>query len=105
MNLKSLLTTILLTFSLASCATSKHSESAGQYLDSSAITAKVSSKLMTTEGVTGTAIEVETYKGTVILSGFVDSATEKEKAVEVAKAVKGVRDVKDALYVKSEFTE
>jgi len=40
-------------------------------------------------------INVETFKGVVQLSGFVDSADAARKAVEVARAVKGVTDVKN----------
>ena len=45
-------------------------------------------------------INVETFKGEVQLSGFVDSAQSASKAGEVARGVKGVTSVKNDLIVK-----
>lgn len=96
-----LLTLLLLT--LASCSSTVHRESAGEYVDNAAISAKIKSKLLTSDKVSGTAIDVESYKGAIILSGFVETDTEKDSAIEIAKKVKGVKMVKDALYVKSDI--
>ena len=45
-------------------------------------------------------INVDAYKGTVILSGFVDSETMAQQAEKVAKSVDGVQTVKNSLVVK-----
>jgi osmotically-inducible protein OsmY len=45
-------------------------------------------------------INVESFKGVVQLSGFVDSAQASAKAVEIARSVKGVNAVKNSLVVK-----
>lgn len=95
-----LIMALLLAGSIASCSSSPQSESAGQYVDSSAASAKIKTELLSDDLVSGTSIDVETYKGTVILSGFVDSEAEKERAVEIAESMKGVRDVEEALIVK-----
>lgn len=74
---------------------------AGQYLSDSAITAKVKSALLAEKGLKSTDISVETQNGTVQLSGFVASSAQIDQAVDVAKHVKGVKDVKDDLRLKT----
>jgi hyperosmotically inducible protein len=66
----------------------------------SAITTKVKTLLLTEKGVPSTSISVETYEGTVLLSGFVDSSAVKEKAGKVAAGVSGVKAVQNKLSVK-----
>ncbi len=69
-------------------------------LADAAITTKVKSKLLITKGIPSTAISVETYEGTVQLSGFVDSKEQIASAVKVAKAVSGVKAVQNNLKAK-----
>jgi len=88
------------TAALAGCASTGKQESTGQYLDSSAITAKVKANLLADSDVKSMPIKVKTYKGTVQLSGFVDSDAQRQKAIEDARSVPGVREVKDSLVVK-----
>ena len=64
------------------------------------ITTKVKSELATTKGVSSTDITVKTSNGIVTLIGTQDTKTSVDKAVAVAKAVKGVKDV-DASALKS----
>jgi osmotically-inducible protein OsmY len=76
--------------------------SAGQFTDDAAITAKVKSAIATDVGArTAAAVNVDTYRGTVELSGFVDDKTTAERAEAAAKKVSGVREVKNALRLKS----
>lgn len=91
---------ILLSLSLAGCAADTK-ERAGEYFDDTTITTKVKTKLFDDPQTSGFAITVKTYKGTVQLSGFVNSDKEKDRAGELAKAVPGVKDVKNDLIVKS----
>lgn len=63
------------------------------------ITTKVKSDLLATKDVSGTDIKVETSNGLVSLSGSVATQAEHDKAVEVAKAIKGVKKV-DAMHLK-----
>jgi hyperosmotically inducible protein len=86
--------------SLMSCAETKTRESTGQYLDDSAITSKVKTALIRDPMVGGFNIEVETYKGTVQLSGFVDTESERRQAGTLAAEVDGVRSVKNDIRVK-----
>jgi osmotically-inducible protein OsmY len=69
------------------------------------ITAKTKMALMTTEGVSGTAINVDTVDGTVTLHGKVSSAAEKTKAEAEAKKIEGVRQVRNLLQVVPESVE
>ncbi|KEA53277.1 MULTISPECIES: molecular chaperone OsmY [Mangrovibacter] len=72
----------------------------GNFMDDSAITAKVKSALMDNDSVKSTDISVDTDKGVVTLSGFVTSQKLAETAVNVAQHVDGVKSVSDKLQVK-----
>ncbi len=65
-----------------------------------AITTKVKAGLVKEPNLESLGIHVETEKGVVMLSGFVNSKTEADKAVKVAKGVDGVTSVKSAIKVK-----
>ena len=77
-----------------------HSESAGEHIDDSVITTKVKSLLAADDFLKSFQIGVETFKGTVQLSGFVNSQKAVDKAVEITRSVKGVKSVKNNLIVK-----
>lgn len=76
--------------------------SAGRVVDDSVITGKVKSALIADPTTKAYQIEVETYQGKVQLSGFVDSNDSRSRAVEVARGVDGVKDVENALEVRSQ---
>ncbi|MGE5789889.1 MAG: BON domain-containing protein [Syntrophaceae bacterium] len=82
------------------CASTPKKESTGEYIDDSVITTKVKAALVEDPLTKAYQINVETFKGEVQLSGFVDSAQAKAKAGEVARGVKGVKSVKNNLNVK-----
>ena len=82
------------------CASTSKRESTGEYVDDSVITAKVKSLLAADDFLKSFKISVETYKGTVQLSGFVNSQQVVDKAVQIARSVKGVTSVKNDLVVK-----
>jgi osmotically-inducible protein OsmY len=65
-----------------------------------AITTKVKAGLVKEPNLDSLGIHVETEKGVVMLSGFVNSKEEADKAVKVAKGVDGVNKVKSAIKVK-----
>lgn len=56
--------------------------------------------LLKAEGLAATSISVETYKGRVLLSGFLNSKAEADQAAKVAKSVSGVKSVQNTLQVK-----
>jgi len=69
-------------------------------LADTAFTTKVKAALLTEKGIPSTDISVQTYEGTVMLSGFVASAEVKDKAGTVAKGVSGAKAVLNNLSVK-----
>lgn len=71
-----------------------------QVATDSAITAKAKAALLAEKNLKSLNISVETYKGDVILSGFVSSKEMKEKAGYLVSKVEGVKSVKNALVVK-----
>jgi len=85
---------------LAACASTATHESTGEYVDDSVITTKVKSLLAADDFLKSFQITVETYKGVVQLSGFVDSKKAVDKASEIASSVKWVKSVKNDLIVK-----
>ncbi len=82
------------------CTSTRTHESTGEYVDDSAITTKVKTLLANDDFFKSFQISVETYKGTVQLSGFVNSQQAVDKAGEIAKSVKGVKSLKNNLIVK-----
>lgn len=84
----------------ASCAATRTQESSGEYVDDSVITTKVKSLLAADDFLKSFQIGVETFKGVVQLSGFVNSQEAVDKAVKITKSVKWVKDVKNDLVVK-----
>ena len=93
---------VLLMFvaALAGCAATRTHESTGEYVDDSTITTKVKALLAEDNFLRSFQIGVETYKGTVQLSGFVNSQNAVDKAGQIAMSVKGVRSVNNNLIVK-----
>ncbi|HEU4775961.1 MAG TPA: BON domain-containing protein [Telluria sp.] len=94
-----LLAAIMLT-SVVACAPTAKSESVGEYIDDSAITAGVKSAFAIDPTLKATEINVETYKGIVQLSGFVAQQADIANASTVARNVKGVKSVKNDIRMK-----
>ena len=91
---------LMLITALVACASTPTRESTGEYVDDSVITTKVKSLLANDDFLKSFQISVETYKGTVQLSGFVNSQKAIDKAGEIASSVKGIKSVKNNLEVK-----
>ncbi|EEW0764291.1 molecular chaperone OsmY [Escherichia albertii] len=72
----------------------------GNFMDDSAITAKVKAALVDHDNIKSTDISVKTDQKVVTLSGFVESQTQAEEAVKAAKSVAGVVSVSDKLHVR-----
>lgn len=73
----------------------------GMELDDTVITTRVKSVLLQEENIKGFDIKVETRKGMVLLSGFVDSAAQADLAMGAARAVEGVKEVENGMTVKT----
>ena len=91
---------IMFVATLVACASTSKQEGMGEYVDDSVITAKVKSLLAADDFLKSFQIDVETYKGTVQLSGFVNSQQAVDKAGQITRSVKGVKSVKNDLIVK-----
>jgi osmotically-inducible protein OsmY len=91
---------IILMLSLLGCASTATKEGTGEYLDDSVITSKVKAEIFKDKSLKSAEINVETFKGVVQLSGFVNSQADIDKAVEVARTVNGVTSVKNDMRVK-----
>jgi osmotically-inducible protein OsmY len=96
---------LLSVLALAACASRNEPETGrttGEFTSDAALTAKVKSQIATDVGArTAAAINIETYRGVVQLTGFVDSRDQASKAEAAAKKVDGVRSVKNDVRVKS----
>jgi osmotically-inducible protein OsmY len=91
---------MMLIATFVACASTSKQESTGEYVDDSVITTKVKSLLAADDFLKSFDISVETYKGTVQLSGFVNSQQAVDKAGQITRGVKGVKSVKNDLIVK-----
>jgi len=96
---------VLLVSILGCLSTSRQEETdnqeiTGEYIDDSTITAKVKAAISEDPALKSEEIGVETVRGTVQLTGFVSSIIVMEKAMYVARGVKGVRSVKDEMRLK-----
>ncbi len=92
------LTLTLLT--AAGCASTAKTEGTGEYVDDSVVTTKVKAALVNDPDVSAAEINVETFKGVVQLSGFVNSRADMNKAIEIARGIKGVKSVKNDMRLK-----
>lgn len=87
---------------LGACASDSATQrSAGEFTDDAAMTAKVKTAIATDAGAkTAAVVNVETYRGVVQLTGFVDSEDQASRAVSAAKKVQGVRSVRNDIRIK-----
>jgi hyperosmotically inducible protein len=82
------------------CASTAKSESTGQYVDDTALTAKVKTAIFEQPTLKSAEINVETFKGVVQLSGFVSSQEKVNTAMATARSVPGVASVKNDMRLK-----
>ena len=90
----------ILLASMLGCAPTATREGPGEYVDDSVITTKVKAAIFKEASLKVAQINVETFRGTVQLSGFVSSRPEIDKAGEVARAVGGVTSVRNDIRLK-----
>ena len=91
---------VLLMATALGCASTSKSEGTGEYVDDTVITGKVKAAIFNEPTLKSAEINVETFKGVVQLSGFVNSQSDINKAVELARGVGGVKSVKNDMRVK-----
>lgn len=106
--MKKTVTTLLAVLALSSgfalfssgCAATSTRESTGEYVDDSTITTKVKAEFVRDPVVKALQVKVETYKGVVQLSGFVDTPEQRQRAEQIARNTPGVVNVTDNISVK-----
>jgi len=92
---------MVVTLAMVACASTRTQKSAGEQVDDSVTTGRVKAALIADPVTKAHQIDVETFKGTVQLNGFVDTSASKERATEVAKSTRGVQSVHNNLTVKT----
>ncbi len=85
---------------LAGCASTATQEGTGEYIDDSVITTKVKAAIFNEPTLKSAEINVETYKGSVQLSGFVSNQTSINRAAELARSVSGVTRVRNDMRLR-----
>ncbi|QTN21088.1 BON domain-containing protein [Rhizobacter sp. AJA081-3] len=103
MNTRNTLATIAASIVLlvaSGCAVTRGQETVGAYVDDTAITTAVKGRYIDNKDVDASSIRVETLNGTVMLSGFAKSSTEKATAETLAWKVNGVKAVKNELAIR-----
>jgi hyperosmotically inducible protein len=91
--------TAILTFT--GCAGDRFNRSTGEYIDDKSIGMRVRSALNDNPEYKFGDVSVTSFKGTVQLSGFVDSGAQKSEATQITRQVQGVKDVMDNITVKN----
>ena len=85
---------------LAACAGSPRTESTGEYVEDSVLTGRVKAAILAEPSLRSMEINVETFKGRVQLSGFVNSQADIDRTVAMVRAMSGVGSVKNDMRLK-----
>ena len=93
-------TAALIVISATGCAVSRGQETMGAFVDDTGITTLVKTRMAESKLVSASSISVETLNGTVMLSGFAKSSTEKNEAERIARGVNNVKVVKNEIAVR-----
>jgi osmotically-inducible protein OsmY len=103
MNITKYLSTVALACAVlfaTGCASTPTQSSVGEAIDDTVITARVKTAIFNDPELSAAEINVETFKGTVQLSGFVSERSAIAKAAEVTRAISGVKSVKNDIAIK-----
>lgn len=95
-----LLSAVMASVAVSGCTSSPSRQSTGELIDDGVITTKVKTKLIGDPVTKAHQINVDTFKGTVSLSGFVESNEARIRALSLAREVEGVKSVKDAMQLR-----
>jgi hyperosmotically inducible protein len=82
------------------CAVNRGQETAGAYIDDAALTTRIKARFVENKQVDAASIRVETLNGTVMLSGFAKSTTERNTAEAIARGVNGVKSVRNEIAIR-----
>lgn len=84
----------------AGCAGTSTRESTGEYVDDASISTKVKAAFVRDPVVKALQVKVDTFKGVVQLSGFVDTPDQKARAEQIARSTPGVQSVTNNISIK-----
>jgi osmotically-inducible protein OsmY len=103
--LRSLIAVLIVSASIAllapGCSKTPTRQSTGEFVDDTVVTTKVKAAFAQDPGVKAMDVKVDTFKGTVQLSGFVDNADQKNRAEEIARGIDGVKKVENKINLKT----
>ena len=85
---------------LVGCSNAPSKQTTTEYVDDSYLTTKVKAAILRQPSLKSTEINVETFNGVVQLSGFVNSRSDINRAVEVTRTVRGVKSVRNDMHLK-----
>lgn len=85
---------------ITGCAGNRYTQSTGERIDDKADSARVRSALNADTQYKYADVNVQTFKGVVQLSGFVNSRDQKNRAGDLAKKVEGIKEVENNITVK-----
>src|SRR5688500_12200004 len=91
---------MVVAFHLAACTVTPTQQSAAEDIDDGVVTAKIKARLIEDTVTKVHQIKVDTFRGTVELSGFVETDQARMRALELAKNVQGVKRVRDAMDIR-----
>ena len=94
------LTALLIAVAIALPVLAACGKTVGETIDDATITTRVKTAFINDPVVGALRIDVDTFKGTVTLSGRVKSKEEETKAIALARTIKGVKDVKSTLQIE-----
>lgn len=94
------LSAVVLVSGLTACAGNSHTQSTGERIDDNADSSRVRKALSADTQYKYGDVTVQTFKGVVQLSGFVNSRDQKNRAGDLAKGVEGVKEVENNITVK-----
>ena len=92
--------TAVVLLSATGCAVTRGQETTGAYIDDAALTTRIKARFVENKQVDAASIRVETLNGTVMLSGFAKSATERNTAEGLARGVNGVKSIKNEIAIR-----
>jgi hyperosmotically inducible protein len=85
---------------LTGCAGNRYTQSTGEHIDDRATSSRVRSCLSSDTQYKYDGVNIETFRGVVQLSGFVNSRDQKTRAAELAKRAEGIREIVNNITVK-----
>jgi hyperosmotically inducible periplasmic protein len=98
--LAAIITSLVILAGTASCSVARDQQTVGAYIDDATITTQVKARMLDSPAVSGLALSVETLNGTVMLSGFATSASERSEAEAIARRVNGVTQVRNEIAIR-----